>query len=58
MCSDKENIIEEYTHWVLMRNEFPYDRYFSKSDMLVTKRHTQEHELTDEEIAEFFTLKN
>lgn len=56
LCNDLESIAE-YTHWRLMPNRFPYDRYFTKSAMLVSKRHTDETGLTAEERAEFFELK-
>jgi hypothetical protein len=52
-----EGVLQEYEHWVLMRNKFPYDRYFSKSDMLVTKRHAPEHEVTEAERQEYISLK-
>ena len=58
MCEDKAAIIEAYEHWVLMKNEFPYDRYFSKSDLLVTKRHVQEPDLNEAELKELQELKN
>jgi hypothetical protein len=56
LCHD-QNYIKEFDYWLLMPNAFPYDRYFSKSDMLVTKRHTDGHDLTTEEQAEFKYLK-
>jgi len=57
LCNDTESIAE-YEYWRLMPNMFPYDRYFTKSDMLVTKRHIDEHGLTQEEREEFLKLKN
>lgn len=57
LCADTEAVIEEFEHWVLMKNRFPYDRYFSKSDMLATKRHTDEAGLNEEEKAELLKLK-
>jgi hypothetical protein len=56
LCSDTESL-EEYTYWRRMRNLFPYDRLFATSDMLVTKRHTDEQGLTSAERAELLTLK-
>lgn len=53
-----ETVIKEFDHWVLMKNKFPYDRYFTKSDMLVTKRHIPEGQLNEEERAEYFKIKN
>ncbi len=57
LCNDKESIVKEYEHWVLMKNKFPYDRYFTKSDMLVLKRHVGEHDLNDSERTEFISIK-
>ncbi len=57
LCNDTESIAE-YKYWRLMPNMFPYDRYFTKSDMLVTKRHTDERGLTKEEREEFLDLKS
>lgn len=56
LCNDPESI-EEYAHWRLMPNKFPYDRLFAKSDMLVIRRHADEYGLTDEERAELLSLK-
>lgn len=58
MCADKDAIKKEFTHWVLMENIYPYDRYFSKSDMLVLKRHSDEAGLHAEEHDELFALKH
>lgn len=52
-----EGVEREFTYWVLMKNKFPYDRYFSKSDMLVLRRHASEQEVTDAERAELFTIR-
>jgi hypothetical protein len=57
LCDSKE-IITEYDSWVVMRNKFPYDRYFEKSDMLVTKRHITDAQLSDMELAELQRLKH
>jgi hypothetical protein len=56
LCESNE-VFKEYEHWVLMHNKFPYDRYFSKSDMLVPKRHITEGQVSDVERAEFIHLK-
>ena len=57
LCSDGR-ALQEFKHWYIMPNEFPYDRFFEKSDMLVSKRHTDEEGLNAEEIAEWRELKN
>ena len=57
LCNDHDSILQEFSHFVLMKNKFPYDRYFTKSDMLVSKRHAAEQELTPEERTEFISIK-
>jgi hypothetical protein len=57
LCNDTESI-REFEYWRLMPNKFPYDRFCSKSDMLVTKRHTDETGLTKQEREEYFKLKS
>ena len=57
LCNDEDSTIQEFTHFVLMRNKFPYDRYFTKSDMIVSKRHVTELELNQEERAELSEIK-
>lgn len=57
LCEDTDSI-KEYQHWRLMPNKYPYDRYFTKSDMLVLKRHDDERGLTDDEREEYFKLKS
>lgn len=56
LCADPDTI-EEYTHWRLMPNRFPYDRLFEKSDMLVLRRHSDEYGLTQDERRELLHLK-
>jgi hypothetical protein len=57
LCNDNVSTLKEFSHFKLMKNKFPYDRYFTKSDMLVSKRHVAEHELTEEERAELIAIK-
>lgn len=57
LCADPVSIAE-YTYWRLMPNLFPYDRLFAKSDMLVTKRHTDEWGMSPEEREELMVLKS
>jgi len=56
LCADPE-VIREYEHWRLMPNRFPYDRLFSKSDMLVLRRHSDEYGIREDERAELLELK-
>ncbi len=57
LCSDSETI-REFNHWRLTPNAFPYDRFFETSHMLVTKRHTDENGLNEDEKEEYKILKN
>lgn len=56
LCTSDE-VIKEFDNWVLMKNKFPYDRYFTKNDMVVTKRHITDGQLNDMEKAELDRLK-
>jgi hypothetical protein len=57
ICADTGAVLEEYQYWVLMKNAFPYDRYFIQSDMLALKRHSDETGITQAERAELVELK-
>jgi len=57
ICADTEAVLKEYTYWKVMKNAFPYDRYFTKSDMLVLKRCGNETNITAEERAELIRVK-
>lgn len=57
LCSDLSTI-KEFKYWRIVPNAFPYDRFFAISEMLVSKRHTDENGLSEEEIAEWRELKN
>jgi diadenosine tetraphosphate (Ap4A) HIT family hydrolase len=57
ICADTQSITQEYEYWVIMKNAFPYDRYFTKSDMLALKRHATEADMTPEERAELTKIK-
>ncbi len=57
LCNDRDTTIQEFSHFVLMKNKFPYDRYFTKSDMIVAKKHVTELELSQEERTELAEIK-
>ena len=57
LCDDPATI-QDFKHWRLVPNAFPYDRYFSKSDMLVSKRHVDELGLSEVEKVELLKLKS
>src|SRR3989344_490047 len=51
-------VTRTFTHWKLIKNEYPYDRIAEVHDMIVSKRHVTEHELTQEEWKEFQDIKH
>lgn len=53
----RKESVTEFTYWRIVTNDFPYDRIATTHDMLVTKRCVAESDLSTEEIAEFYTLK-
>ncbi len=54
-----EGLIKEFTHWVIVTNEFPYDAIASTSHMISTKREVAFDWalLSPEELAEFDQIK-
>ena len=49
--------INSFTHWKIVSNDFPYDRIAKTHHMIVPIRHSDESELTDDEVQELRTLK-
>ncbi len=54
---DRTDTLKEFTHWRILQNLFPYDLIASVHDMLVTKRHVPDTELSEEELAELREIK-
>lgn len=51
-------IHQEYAHWVLIPNSFPYDALFTTHDMLVPRRRFAHiRDATDEERHEYYAIK-
>lgn len=51
-------ILQEFTHWVIVANDFPYDMIFSEHNMLVPKRSFNFiREATEEERDEYYSIK-
>lgn len=46
-----------FTHWKIVPNDFPYDRIAHRHDMIVSRRHTQEPNLLEEERTELEMIK-
>lgn len=49
--------LNEFTHWRIIDNAFPYDAVASVHHMVISKRHESDDMLTDEEWAEYEMLK-
>lgn len=49
--------IQDFTHWRIIRNKFPYDRIAQIHNMVIPKRHVREDELSKEEKEEYETIK-
>lgn len=49
--------LREFTYWRILKNDFPYDLVAKQHDMIVPKRHITEDFLTEEEKAEFSSIK-
>ena len=56
LCNTKP--LREYTHWLLIENDFPYDKLAEKHLMLVSKRHVVEQDFTPEEQEELRLIKH
>lgn len=54
---DKEEKCEEFTHWRIVSNKYPYDDISKQHDMIIPKRHVDEDGITTEEWAELKELK-
>jgi hypothetical protein len=57
LCRKARTPLVEYKHWVIVENDFPYDRIALVHDMLITKRHVSEAQLSEEELADFRDIK-
>ena len=49
--------INEFEHWRIIRNIFPYDKIAKSHDMIVPKRHVTELNLSEGEMAELRNIK-
>lgn len=52
------NPLNEFKHWKIIKNNFPYDRIAKKHTMLTTKRHTTEKDLNQKELSELKLIKD
>jgi diadenosine tetraphosphate (Ap4A) HIT family hydrolase len=51
------DVVREYTHFVVMKNDFPYTRVARDSHMLSPRRHVASiYDLTSDELAELHTI--
>ncbi|MBM3257552.1 MAG: DUF3605 domain-containing protein [Candidatus Liptonbacteria bacterium] len=49
--------ITDFTHWKIVLNDFPYDKFAQIHHMIVPRRHIAENELSEAEKEEFQRLK-
>ena len=56
---DSDSIIKrKYKYWLLMHNEYPYDKVYRQHDLLSSKRHVGWGDLTVNEIAEYNIIRD
>ncbi len=56
---DNEIIVREFSHWIIIKNRFPYDRMARTNDMLVSRKPLLSHyNGTDEVKAEYHSIIN
>ena len=54
---DNETILRKFTHWIIIKNRFPYDKMAKINDMLVCKRPIPSHYVgTQKEQQEYHTI--
>lgn len=49
--------LQDFTHWKLVDNAFPYDVIAQRHHMIIPKRHVTEENLTQAELDEFARIK-
>ncbi|MBI2123885.1 MAG: hypothetical protein HYU04_01445 [Candidatus Wildermuthbacteria bacterium] len=49
--------VKDFTHWRIIRNDFPYDLIAKAHDMIVPRRHVMEHDLSSQEKKEYDEIK-
>ena len=55
---NKDLLAKEYSHWVILKNRYPYDAIASRHDLLCPKRHISDREeLTINELAELREIR-
>jgi len=55
LCAAKS--IQEFKHWRILLNDFPYDVFATTHHLIVPKQHKAERSLTEEEKEELMHLK-
>lgn len=52
-------VVKKYNHWIMIENDFPYDKLAKVHRLLLSKRHIgKEKDLTMEEVSELIHIKN
>lgn len=54
----RAQIIREFKHWKIVKNEYPYDKIAAVNHIIASKRHCNEERLTKIEKEEWIMLKN
>lgn len=54
---EKRSVIKNFKYWVIVPNEFPYDKIAKQNDMLLLKRHADLKNISQEEFAELMEIK-
>lgn len=58
LCEIKQAAIKKFEHWIILPNDFPYDKLAVGHDMLVSKRHVEfESDLSNSEKKELLEIK-
>lgn len=57
LCADKD-VLQDFKHWKIMKNAFPWDRVIKEHHMVVPKRHATFAMLNDEEKEELGKIKS
>jgi len=54
----EETTLKEFQGWKIIKNNFPYDKIAATHNMIVSKRHADEHGLSTDEWSELTKIKN
>ncbi len=55
LCPKKP--LKSFRHWIIVKNDFPYDKIATRHDMILSRRHAPEPKLTPQELRELRKIK-